>query len=59
MLRDSVAEVTMALKKHKKIRGECPLCVPPPCGDVVLKWFNMIDIFDCVKGFRPLAGMWF
>ena len=36
-LRDSVAKVTFPLKKHKKIRGDCPLCVPSPYGDVVLK----------------------
>ena len=43
MLRDSVAEVTMDLKKHKKIRGKRPLCVPPPCGDVVLKSLKMYE----------------
>ena len=58
--RDSVAQVTFPLKKQKKIRGDCPLCVPSPCGDVVLKLRSYanrnVSISDC---FRPLAGMMF
>ena len=58
--RDSVAKVTFPLKKHKKIRGKCPLCVPSPCGDVVLKWrFWLSQMFHQSMCFRPLAGMWF
>ena len=58
MLRDSVAEVTMDLKKHKKIRGKRPLCVPPPCGDVILK-LNMswAQIFSMTEFPSPCGDM--
>ena len=57
--RDSVAKVTFPLKKHKKIRGNCPLCVPSPCGDVFLR--NQILMFHMKQGgvSVPLRGCGF
>ena len=57
--RDSVAKVTFPLKKHKKIRGGCPLCVPSPYGDVFLR--NQILMFHMKQGgvSVPLRGCGF
>ena len=57
--RDSVAKVTFPLKKHKKIRGKCPLCVSSPCGDVFLR--NQILMFHMKQGgvSVPLRGCGF
>ena len=57
--RDSVAKVTFPLKKHKKIRGKCPLCVPSPYGDVFLR--NQILMFHMKQGgvSVPLRGCGF
>ena len=60
MLRDSVAEVTMALKKHKKNKGQAPLVCAVPlrgCGFEMLFGFFRKETFIMVS--VPLRGCGF